>query len=141
MHRNIIPAILVSMLFVSAGHADGLPIEPGQWEMTSTMTMSMMPQPQTNTAIECIEEDVLDPSTFNMDEENPCDITDVMIESATARWNISCPVENGAKMEGQWEVTSHGETLSGKGQMTTEIGGQEMGFDMSWEGKRIGDCE
>jgi hypothetical protein len=31
--------------------------------------------------------------------------------------------------------------LSGKGEMTTEIAGQKMGFNMSWEGKRIGDCK
>ena len=76
-----------------------------------------------------------------MDEENPCDISDVKIESNTASWKISCPAEGGAMTEGTWQVTSHGDTLSGEGNMSTEVAGQKFGFDMAWEGKRIGDCD
>jgi hypothetical protein len=44
-------------------------------------------------------------------------------------------------MEGQWEFTSKGDSISGKGSMNTEFSGQHMGFDMTWVGNRIGDCE
>ena len=44
-------------------------------------------------------------------------------------------------MEGTWQFTSHGDSITGKGNMSTEMAGQTMGFDMTWEGKRIGDCE
>ena len=132
---------LAAILFVGTANADGIDIEPGQWEMTSTMSMSMMPQPQVTTVMECIEEDTLNPEDFNMDEENPCSISEVDTEGNTTRWSINCPVEDGAVMEGQWEVTSNGDTLTGKGEMTAEIAGQEMGFNMNWEGKRIGDCK
>lgn len=132
---------LTVLLLAGTANAAGVAIDPGQWEMTTTMTMSMMPEPQTNTATECIEEDVLDPETFNMDENNPCTISDVAIDGNTARWSINCPTEGDAVMEGQWEVTSHGDTLTGKGTMSTEMSGQKMGFDMAWKGKRIGDCE
>lgn len=141
MRSSVFFIAFVSVFFVNTSLAGGLSVEPGLWEMNATMTMSMMPQPQTTTTTECIKEDVLDPETFNMDEENPCEITDMNTDSNSARWNISCPTEGGMTMEGAWEVTSTGDTLKGKGKMSTEFSGQKMGFDMVWDGKRIGDCE
>lgn len=133
--------VLASMFAVGTSQADGIPIEPGQWEMKSTMTISMMPTPKTTIATECIEKDVLDPGAFNMDDENPCDINDVKFESNTTSWTISCAGPDGSATKGSWQMTSHGDTLNGKGDMSMEIAGQEFGFDMIWEGKRIGDCE
>jgi hypothetical protein len=141
MRLNTLLITLAAMLFASTSNAAGVPIDPGMWEMTSTMTMSMMPEPKTTVASECIKEDILNPETFNMDEENPCSITDVKIDSNTANWSINCPTQGGPVMQGEWQVTSHGDSLTGKGQMTTELGGQKVGFDMSWKGKRVGDCE
>lgn len=141
MRLSTILTSLTAVLIACTANADGIKVEPGQWEMTTTMTMSMMPQPQVTTAVECIEEDELNPEDFDMDEDNPCSISDVSYEGNTSRWSINCPVEGGAVMNGQWEITSKGDTLTGKGEMTTEIAGQKMGFNMNWEGKRIGDCK
>lgn len=129
------------MFFSATAIADGVSIDPGEWEMTTTMTMSMMPQPQTNTVKECIEESELSPEDFDMDEDNPCNITDVVIDGDTASWSINCPVENGMVMEGKWEFTSNGDSITGAGNMAAEMAGQTMSFDMTWSGKRIGDCK
>jgi len=141
MRLHIILTGLASVLLAGAASAEGVAIHPGMWEMTSTMTMSMMPQPQINTVSECINEDEISPESFNMDEENPCDITEVAINGNTAHWSISCPIEGGQLMEGQWEFTSKGDSITGSGNMSTEFSGQTMAFDMSWEGHRTGDCE
>lgn len=141
MRSNIIFATLAAILFASNCSAEGIPIDPGKWEMTSTMKMSMMTQPQTSTTRKCIKEEVIAPETFSMNEEHPCKVTDVKLEENTASWSINCPVDNGAVMEGQWKVTSHGDSLVGNGTMVSEIAGQKVDFEMSWEGKRIGDCE
>ena len=132
---------LIALFLVNSASAASVSIDPGQWEMTTTMTMSMMPQPQTNTTEECIEESELNPEDFNMDEENPCSINDVTIDGDTASWTINCPAANGMEMGGAWQFTSHGDSLTGKGNMSTDMMGQTMSFDMTWEGKRIGDCE
>jgi hypothetical protein len=63
------------------------------------------------------------------------------VEETTARWSISCSTGDGQVMEGQWEFTSSGDTISGNGSMSTEINGQTMGFEMAWTGERTGDCE
>jgi len=129
------------MFFSVSAIAEGVSIDPGNWEMTSTITMTMMPQPQTTTVMECIKEPELNPEDFNMDEDNPCNISEVAIDGDTASWSINCPTEGGAVMEGKWEFTSAGDSISGSGTMSMDYAGQEMGFEMSWAGKRIGDCD
>lgn len=140
MRIQIILTGLATVLFAGTTIAEGVSINPGMWEMTSTMTMSMMPQPQTNTVNECINEDEISPENFNMDEDNPCNITEVVINGNTARWSISCPMQGGQLMEGQWEFTSNGDSITGSGNMSTEFSGQTMAFDMTWKGKRVGPC-
>jgi hypothetical protein len=140
MSLRLISALAAILLYAGNSHAAGLKIEPGKWKMTNTMTMTMMPQPQVTTSEECIEKDTLDPDDFN-DDENPCKISDIEMTGNTAKWAIDCPVENGMVMQGSWEVTSGGDTLTGKGNMSADMAGQKFGFDMSWEGERIGDCD
>ncbi len=141
MNLRIALTCLSTLLFAATANAEGVPINPGQWEMTSTMKMTMMPQPQTTTITECVEETELSPDSFNMDEENPCDITDVKIDGDSASWSISCPFQGGSVMKGQWEFTSNGSSVKGSGSMAADFNGQKMAFDMTWEGKRIGACK
>ena len=141
MRFHFILTVITGVFLTGMATADGLAIDAGKWEMTSTMTMSMMPQPQTTTVTECIENDELSPEDFNMEEDNPCNITDVTVDGNTARWSINCPTEGGPAMEGQWEITSNGDTINGSGNMSAEFSGQAMTFAMTWEGQRIGDCD
>ena len=101
--------------------------------------MSLLPQPQTKTYTECIEETEMNPEDFNMDEDSPCDITEVEFDGNSAKWSISCPNPMGA-MEGEWEITSNGDSIVGGGSMSAEIAGQKMEMEMQWEGTRVGDC-
>ena len=132
---------LAAVLISGAGNAAGVSIQPGLWEMTSTMTMTMLAQPQVNTVKECIDKDELGPDSFNTDKNNPCKFSDIEIDGNTARWSINCPTEGGPAMQGHWEFTSNGDTISGNGTMSTEYSGQKFGFDMAWAGKRVGPCE
>jgi len=141
MRFHVILTGLATVILAGTASADGVSINPGMWEMTSTMTMSMMPQPRSTTVKECIKNNELSPESFNMEEDNPCNITDINVEGNTASWSIVCPTEGGPVMEGKWEFTSDGDSISGNGNMSAEFSGQTMGFVMTWEGKRIGNCE
>ena len=140
MYSKIIVIGLPGFLTAGLAFAEGVSINPGQWEMTMTMEMSMMPQPQVHSSTECMKESEISPEDFNMDQNTPCDITDVAIDGNTARWSISCPAQGGMVMEGQWEFTSSGDSIVGNGSMSAETAGMNMDFKMDWEGKRIGDC-
>ena len=141
MRFSVFMTGLVTVVLAGSASAQGVSINPGMWEMTSTMTMTMMPQPTSTTVKECIENDELSPESFNMEEDNPCNISNVTIDGNTARWSINCPTQGGPVMEGQWEFTSQGDTINGNGTMSAEFAGQQMGFNMTWEGKRVGNCE
>ena len=54
MKRKIF-ALAALAVFVSPVAADGIPIEPGLWSVTSTVNMPMMPQPQTLSLIHISE--------------------------------------------------------------------------------------
>jgi len=132
---------LAAVLISSTSNAAGVAIQPGLWEMTSTMTMTMLNQPQTNTVRQCIEEDELGPDSFNMEQDSPCQASDINIEGNKASWSVNCSTGDGMNMVGQWEFTSQGDSINGSGTMTSESSGQQFGFDMTWSGKRIGACE
>ena len=131
MKSHVLISGLAAMSLSITAIAEGVAMNPGQWEMTSTMTMSMMPQPHVTTTKECVKESELNPEDFNMDENNPCNISDRNIDGDTASWSINCPTQGGGVMEGKWEFTSTGDSISGSGTMSMDMAGQAMDFEMS----------
>jgi hypothetical protein len=135
-----IALILAALLTVPfTAMADGVTIEPGQWEMTMSMQMPMFPVPQEQAYTECVKETELDPEDFQMEGDQACEFSDVEMQGDSISWSMECPNEMGST-RGQWSFTSTGDSMHGNGSMTTEMGGQSMEFTMTWSGKRIGDC-
>jgi len=121
--------------------ADGIPVEPGQWEITTTMTMPMLPAPQTMTVEECFKDDIMDMDDMATDDLDPECVYDLgQVDGATMKWNIDCPVEGGGTMHAEWVATSGGDTVEGEGNMSISVAGQSMEMNMTWTGKRIGEC-
>jgi hypothetical protein len=137
---------LAGLLLASTAIAEGVSVNPGKWEMTMTMEMEtdldlpvQMP-PQTHTSTECIEQEELGPDDFEMEEDSPCEFGEVSIDGNTVSWSVTCPGPAGS-MTGNWSFTSHGDTITGQGSMSGDMGGQSMDFSMTWGGRRIGDCD
>jgi hypothetical protein len=125
---------------VAAG-ADGIPIEPGLWEMTSTMHMPMLPQPQVNTVQECIEKSVISVDELQGEEMDPnCSFEMEQVDDKTMKWSFDCPVEGGGTSHGEWQATSHGDRVQGGGTISMNVQGQAMEMTMNWVGQRIGAC-
>ena len=121
--------------------AEGIPIEPGLWEMTSTMNMPMLPQPRVSTDMECIEESELSPEAMNEEDmDTSCTFDTRVVDGNTMKWSMDCDSKGGAS-HGEWEVTSHGDSLTGEGTITVDMQGQAMVMTMKWDGKRVGDCD
>ena len=133
-------ALFFSLVSIPA-FAEGIPIEPGKWEMTSTMSMPMLPQPRVNTSTECIEESELSPETMTEgDMDSSCAFKDMTVDGNTMKWSMDCDANGGAS-RGEWEVTSHGDSLAGEGTLTVDVQGQAMVMTMNWDGKRVGGCD
>ena len=130
----------IALFAAPVAQADGLPVEPGLWEMTSTMVMPMLPQPRVTNVTECMTESEISMDDMNGEDMDPgCTFEMAPIEGNTMKWSFDCPVEGGTS-HGEWEATSGGDTVSGKGLITMSFQGQVMEMSMAWDGKRIGDC-
>ena len=136
-------SIILGILFLTApaAWADGIPVEPGLWEMSSTMNMPMMPQPRVTTATECMKESEISMDDMGGEDMDPnCQFEMAQVDGNTMKWSVDCPVEGGTS-HGEWEATSTGDSVTGDGLVTISFQGQAMEMTMSWEGKRIGGCQ
>lgn len=138
VHAIVTPVVLV--LISIPALAEGIPVEPGLWKMTSTVNMPMLPQPRVTTVSECMEK-----SEITMDEvggegmDPNCTFDMAQVDGNTMKWSVDCPVEGGTS-HGQWQATSGGDTVTGEGSLTMSFQGQTMEMTMTWEGQRIGAC-
>jgi hypothetical protein len=138
-HYQLLVALILSMPTLCI--ADTLSVEPGMWRMSMTMEMSMMPQPQVRNFEECITKDEMTPEDFSISEDDSgCAYGVPEIKDNTATWTISCP--NGAgQMQGQWSITSMGDSIEGVGHFDMEMQGQAVDVNMHWQGNRVGECD
>lgn len=136
--------LLAAFFSASAAFADGVPVEPGLWEMTSTMVMPMLPEPRVTTVTECMENSQLSMDELGGAQMDPnCTFDTTQVNESTMRWSFDCPLENGTS-HGEWEAVSNGDTVEGNGVITMSFQSQgqdqEMEMTMDWTGRRVGDC-
>ena len=133
--------LLVMLLAVAPAWAEGIPMDPGLWEVTTTMQMPMLPQPRVTTVTECMEKSELSMDEFAGEGMDPnCTFEQNLVDGNTMKWSVDCPVEGGTS-HGEWEARSNGDSVTGEGLITMSIQGQEMEMNMAWTGKRIGPCK
>jgi hypothetical protein len=133
-------ALLSAFLLSPPVLAEGMTIEPGMWEMKSTMKMPMLPEPRVTTLTECMTE-----SEISMDDLSGSDLDPAckfQVEQAgenSMKWTVDCPVEGGSS-HGEWSATSNGDSVNGDGVITMSFQGQSMEMTMEWSGRRTGPC-
>lgn len=129
------------MTGATAVQAEGIPVEPGKWEMTSTMQMPMLPEPRVTTVTECMEKSEITMDDMGADEMDPnCSFDMKQLDGDTMSWSVDCPVEGGTS-HGEWTATSAGDSVTGDGKIVVSFQGQSMEMTMSWTGQRIGPCD
>ena len=114
-------------------------MEPGQWEITSTMTTSMLTKPQVVTRTECIsKEDAEDPTRFSgRDQAQGCKVTPVTRSPELYSWTIACPQQG---MSGDGKVRFGRGTVEGEVRMVVEAQGQKVEMFSRSSGRRVGPC-
>ncbi len=121
--------------------ADGLKVEPGEWEFTSQTDAPGMPDMGPITRRECVEESSFSPDDFQKDMEGGCTISDVKATASTLTWKLSCSAMQGGEMTGRGRFESKGDTISGTMDMQMSVNGQPMSMQVRWSGKRVGPCK
>ncbi|MFK7794033.1 MAG: DUF3617 domain-containing protein [Gammaproteobacteria bacterium] len=134
---------IASLLTLSTTHlaiaADSVSIEPGLWEVSTTMTSPMFPQPRVQTQQECMQESQISPETLAPSENGECTIVDTNISGDTLSWSMRCSTPGGV-MKGQGSFESKGDSGSGNMQMNMDIEGQSFSMELVWKGRRVGSC-
>ncbi len=130
----ILSLIMVSIINVV--NADSLPIKPGMWEYTMTMTNSLTGT-RTTKSKECIKEKEFDPGSM-MGDEN-CKVTNSTLTGDTLNFSMACSMQGGqATMSGVYQTD--GNTGSGSMNMEMSMGGQTMTMETTMTANRLSDC-
>lgn len=134
--------LLITLGFTSlniANAGDSISIEPGMWEVTTTMTSPMSNQPQVETSQECMEDSEISADILTPNDDDNCSTTDVNANGNTLTWSMQCSMQ-GNVMNGGGSFTSNGDTGHGNMNMNMQVEGQSFNMELSWKGKRIGSC-
>ena len=143
--------ILFLTLTITAAWADGPQLKPGKWEFTVTLTMPMMPDPQTITNVDCITEDQAgkDPLAALV-EQGQCEVVDSTVQGNRMDFEVTCQADKGITSNGKGYFITEGDTATGKMEVTMSMPemadlpnmkGKEMKMEQAWDGRRLGDCD
>ena len=135
----LISAVLTLALLALPGYAAAIQIEPGKWELTTTASNPMSPQPQTEVRYECMTDSQILPQGL-MGDADGCTTSNVVSTDEIMKWDMSCDMD-GSQATGQAEFTSTGTSANGRMQITMEFNGHQMQFQRTWDGQRVGPCE
>jgi len=134
-----IPLICATLLAtVTALQAEPMTVTPGQWEITITSKMPLLPEPTVKTMQQCFSEQQVDPDNI-MRNSNNCKFSDIESTRTHLAWRMAC-AGHGGEMTGNGSFDSSGDSMRGSLQMFMQMNGQQITMDHQWSGRRIGDC-
>jgi|SRR5208282_5047695 len=138
------PRIQFLLVILAAGPAAAFAagMQPGLWEITSTMEMSGMNMKMPSytfqhcyTPTEVSDAKKIVPK----DRDNKCRTTGVTQSGNTVSWKMICTGEHA--MTGSGTISFGSNSYSGTTQMSMAgEGGKPMNMTQNYNGKRLGDC-
>ncbi|HUO44688.1 MAG TPA: DUF3617 family protein [Burkholderiales bacterium] len=136
-------AILATALIACPVAASAAGMQPGLWEITTSMEMSGVGMQLPATTIKhCYKpSDVADAKNIvpGDPQDKQCRVSDVSESGNTVSWKMSCSGRQ--KMNGNGTITYGSNSYSGVTQMSVVDGsGMAMNMTQKYNGKRLGDC-
>ena len=135
--NRVIPALLI--LFTSSVCFAEQILHEGEWEMTTKIDMSSMPEGMPSLPdmqhSQCITNDMMVPRQKSHDSES-CKMIDQSVSGHTVTWHIRC-TNDGITSDMNGTYTYTGETMKG----TTIMNTQGMKMVSHITGKRLGPCK
>jgi hypothetical protein len=139
MMRPLVFALLAAASSIAAAQPQGM--EPGEWELTTTITSPMMPQPQTATVRHCIKaEDLADPSRWmgGRPPGSDCTLTPGERNAQGASWEMACPSSG---MKGKGRARFAAGMMDSEMQMSGMQDGKKYELQTRTRGRRLGPCK
>jgi Protein of unknown function (DUF3617) len=133
-------AFIVLAVASGAAAAQQQGMEPGEWELTTTISSPMMPQPQTATVRHCIKaEDLAEPSRWmgGSPPGSDCTLTPLERDASGASWEMACP-SSGFKGRGRARFAAG--MMDSEMQMRGMQNGKKFEMQTKTRGRRLGPC-
>jgi len=132
--------LFASISIHSSGFAEnGVPIQPGEWEMTSTTTSDTLDAPNVQTASKCIELSEITATDLTPDR-GECVLSESTITGNTLSWKVACDMTVGT-MKGEGSFTSNNDTGSGTMDLIMDVQNDKFEMQVNWQARRLGDCK
>jgi hypothetical protein len=132
--------LVIALLLLGAETAAAQPMQPGEWEFTSTTTSPAMPSPHTMTFRNCVKkEDADDPTRWmgKQNQKSECKVTPGRKTKDSYTWEMTCP---DSKLSGTVRFRG-GTALESDMHMTGEQRGRKFEVRTKMTGKRLGPCK
>ena len=138
------------ILVAITGLSWGFEINPGNWEITTTVTMPMLPQPQVSTTTECItrEKARQDPLAA-INKAGHCRALARKEQGNSLDFKVECQQRNMVS-HGVGHYVADGNTMSGFMEIRMDMPAmpaaqgmpvRAMQVKTSWKGRRLGPCQ
>ncbi|MBW2712273.1 MAG: DUF3617 family protein [Deltaproteobacteria bacterium] len=142
MPRVCKSVFVLSILFLSAcsGSSDSLSIKPGEWEITTSSAISILPHAVSHTETKCLSSKELGPSVL-MEESMNCTYSGFKREGSELSWEMSCAKES-ETLEGTGSLTTADkENFSGGIKIMFPSADTPMSIGKNWKASYVGPCK
>lgn len=135
--RTLSAALLVTFCGAAVA-AQGM--EPGEWQISTTMSTPMMQGAQTMTSTQCITpEQARDPgSAMGGDRQGDCKMVSSEHSGDAYTWEMRCEQSG---MSGKGSMRFGPGTMESEMRMSGTMGGAKMEMLSKMSGKRLGPCK
>ena len=131
--------IVLSALFTTIAFAAPA-MQPGLWQITSSMEMPGMPNMPPMTMQHCVKPaDIQQGGLVPQNPDPQCKMLDYRLKGNTATWRVEC--KGDMAMQGTGSMTLGATSYSGTTALTMTQDGQAMSMTQRFSGKRLGDCK
>lgn len=132
----VLAPAMAAVTLSSTAFAEGVPINPGLWEIKTHNSMLGTEEVEQ----QCMREAVFDPVSILGDEEG-CEINNETVTGNTVDYDLACVDEQQrGSATGHFSFTIDGDQGSGNVDMTLDINGEVLNMQYSMAAARVGDC-
>jgi len=138
--KSLWKVVAVIVLSTPPSHAatGGIRIEPGLWELVSSLPDPFGGEPMRQTHRTCVRDREITPDRVNR-EVKMCRVWNVNIEGPLAKWRMSCDTPAGP-MAGTGSLRSTPTAVAGSLELAMTIGSLEIPVTGSFKARRLGAC-
>lgn len=141
MRISSILIVFIASIFVHtvSWAENGVSIQPGEWEITSTTTSDSLDAPNVQKSSSCIELSEITASDLTP-HRGECEISESSANGNTLTWKVACDMTVGT-MEGRGNFTSANDAGSGTMNIVMDVQNDQFEMLVNWEARRLGDCK